>query len=95
VIGRATEGGTAVRIAGDITPDLAIVDYMMPGINGVQTAERIKAGQPDCEVLLFSAFDMENEIRDNPAIDRFLRKGDLRALQQVLSDIRKARGLQD
>lgn len=93
VIGRATEGRTAIRIAGDIAPDLAIVDYMMPGLNGLATAEGIKEVSPACEVLLFSAFDVEREIGDHPAVDRFLRKGDLRALQQVLTEVRMSRGL--
>jgi DNA-binding response OmpR family regulator len=93
VIGRASDGETAVRIAGDITPDLVIVDYMMPGLNGIETAERIKATRPASEVLLFSALDLENEAAAHPAVDRFLRKGDMNALQRVLSEIRKGHGL--
>lgn len=93
VIGRATDGAGAVRIAGDIALDLAVVDYMMPGLNGLETAERIKAIRPDCEVLIFSAIDLEQEANRNPAVDRFLRKGDLRALKNILWDVRRARGL--
>ncbi len=93
VIGRANDGETAVRIAGDIAPDLIIVDYMMPGLNGVETAEHIKAIRPASEIMLFSALDLEQDVAGHPAVDRFLRKGDMRALQRVLSEIRKEHDL--
>jgi DNA-binding NarL/FixJ family response regulator len=66
---------------------------MMPGLNGVETAERIKAERPECEVLLFSAIDVADAVRDSPAVDRFLQKGDMSALQQVLTEVRAEHGL--
>lgn len=35
-------------------PDMLISDVLMPGINGIQTAIRVRAMLPSCKVLLFS-----------------------------------------
>jgi CheY-like chemotaxis protein len=55
VVSLATNGEDAVRVASAIAPDVAVVDYMMPGLTGFQTATRLKAVRPDCVVVIFSA----------------------------------------
>jgi DNA-binding NarL/FixJ family response regulator len=35
VVGLASEGNEAVRLAGELQPDVAIFDIMMPGLNGI------------------------------------------------------------
>ena len=36
VVGKATSGDTALRISTEITPDVAVIDYMMPGMHGFE-----------------------------------------------------------
>lgn len=35
-------------------PDLAVVDVVLPGMNGIEFAIFLKASYPDCQFLLFS-----------------------------------------
>src|SRR5437588_8786501 len=74
VVGLATSGEDAVRVASAIAPDVAVVDYMMPGLTGFETATRLKALRPDCMVVIFSALDLEAQVAEQPDVDRFARK---------------------
>jgi CheY-like chemotaxis protein len=87
VVGLASNGEDAVRVASTIQPDVAVVDYMMPGIDGFETASRIKAVCPRCSILIFSALDLALECAEHPDVDRFLRKSDVGRLDDMLADI--------
>ena len=93
VIGKARSGADALRLAATLEPDVAVVDYMMPGMNGVEMAERLKALWPECEVVLFSAFDLAAEALDSPWVDRFLDKTQVAKLDDVLQEVAESRGL--
>ena len=47
-------GADAVERARQIGPDLIISDVVMPGINGIEAAIRIREFLPSCKILLFS-----------------------------------------
>jgi DNA-binding NarL/FixJ family response regulator len=87
IVGRAPDGADAIRIAQGVVPDIAVIDYMMPGANGIEIAEWLKERHPGCRVLLFSAFDLEAQVEEDPNIDRFLKKGDVRTLERVLAEM--------
>ena len=92
VVGLATSGKDAERVAATIFPDVAVVDYMMPGMTGLETAERIKALRPQCVVIIFSALsELADEAEAHPAVDRFVPKSDILALDQFVNQIRAAR----
>jgi len=93
VVGLASNGRDAVKVATAIAPDVAVVDFMMPGMDGFQTATAIKELRPDCTVLIFSALDLELEAADHPAVDRFLKKSDIARLDTILTDISVEMGL--
>lgn len=44
----------AIEVISTWRPDLAILDVMLPGMNGIDLAIVIKANHPACQVLLFS-----------------------------------------
>jgi len=92
VVGLATNGEDAERVAAAIAPDVAVVDYMMPGITGLETAERIKALRPQCIVIIFSALaELAAEAEGHPHVDRFMAKSDILALDAFLNEMRAAR----
>lgn len=47
-------GTGAVERAGEIRPDLVISDVIMPDMNGIEAAIRIRKNLPECKILLFS-----------------------------------------
>ena len=53
----ARDGSEALRSIGRQPPDLVILDVCMPGLNGMETAERIHAERPDVPIVFFTSFD--------------------------------------
>jgi len=49
---RAMDGAEAVRLAVDGGPDVVILDYDMPGTNGIETARAIRARRSDLPLIL-------------------------------------------
>ncbi len=50
----ALSGTEAIELAGEICPDIVISDVIMPDLDGVQTAIRIRQACPEARILLFS-----------------------------------------
>jgi DNA-binding response OmpR family regulator len=50
----ALSGEDAVALAGEFCPDIVITDVLMPDIDGVETAIRIRGICPKARILLFS-----------------------------------------
>ena len=53
-VGEAASGAEALALAADLRPDLALVDVRMPGMDGIETARRLHASDPDMVVVLIS-----------------------------------------
>lgn len=54
VIGEAGDGSEAVRLAGELNPDLVIMDLTMPIMNGIDATREITKKHPDTRVLALS-----------------------------------------
>jgi two-component system NtrC family response regulator len=50
------EGLRLLRTNGFGTIELALLDVMMPGMNGIELADRIRAANPDVPIVLMSGF---------------------------------------
>jgi DNA-binding NarL/FixJ family response regulator len=59
VCGEAGDGREAVRLACELKPDVAVLDYSMPGLNGVEATRQIKKVLPDVEVLILTMYDSD------------------------------------
>lgn len=81
VVGEACDIPDAERKTRATCPDLAIVDVMLPEINGVDGAARLKALAPNLRVILVSAYpDRVNLFRQaaqNVGAEMFVAKDDL------------------
>ena len=54
VCGEAEDGLSAVEKAAILKPDLVILDFRMPNLNGLQAAQTINTAEPNVPLLLFS-----------------------------------------
>lgn len=56
VAGEAIDGEQAVDLWRSLRPDVVVMDNRMPGISGLEAAERILAEDPSQPIYLFTAF---------------------------------------
>lgn len=54
IVGEASNGRLAVRLARELSPDLVIMDIGMPELNGMDAARQIRAEMPQVRVLAVS-----------------------------------------
>jgi DNA-binding NarL/FixJ family response regulator len=54
VVAMADNGRTAVQLAGELKPDVAILDIAMPEMNGIEATRRITRDDPEIKVLALS-----------------------------------------
>jgi DNA-binding NtrC family response regulator len=60
----AGDGSAAIEILKKETIDVALIDLMMPNINGLELLERTRAEQIDVEVIIMTAFgDVETAVK--------------------------------
>ncbi|MBY6676318.1 response regulator transcription factor [Rhodococcus sp. BP-149] len=55
VVGHADSGEAAVTEAARTTPDVAVLDLQLGGIDGIETAQRIAALLPDCRSIIVTS----------------------------------------
>lgn len=51
VVGEASDGSEAVARAAELRPDVLVVDVSMPGMDGAEATERVRAQCPEVKVL--------------------------------------------
>jgi CheY-like chemotaxis protein len=67
VAGEAGSGPEAVEVIAAADPDVVVIDYKMPDVDGLETASRIRALRPDQVMILYTAFvdpELEQRARD-------------------------------
>ena len=56
VVGEAEDGEQAVRLAGELKPDIVIMDLMMPKMNGADATSAILAANPQVGIVILTSF---------------------------------------
>ncbi|HEY3097973.1 MAG TPA: response regulator transcription factor [Methylomirabilota bacterium] len=62
VTGEATNGHEAVALATEQRPDVLLMDVGMPGLNGIEAAERVRAVTPTTRVIILSMHTGEEHV---------------------------------
>ena len=91
VVGEATDGAEAVRLASELRPDAVILDLRMPGMDGVQALPLIREASPGTVVVALSALPV------SPMTERaislgasYVRKPDLRRVVNLVGALSAA-----
>jgi CheY-like chemotaxis protein len=63
ITGEASSGEEAIERWRELHPQVIVLDHRMPGLSGLDAAERILAEQPDLPILLFTAFRDDGVVR--------------------------------
>jgi NarL family two-component system response regulator LiaR len=57
VVAEAGDGEEAIQLAGNLQPDVAIIDISMPKLDGIEATKKIKTLYPSIAVLILTAYD--------------------------------------
>jgi DNA-binding NarL/FixJ family response regulator len=64
VCGEARNGREAVELAIQLRPQIAVLDLMMPELNGLEATRQIRKELPTTEVIIFTMYETEQLIRE-------------------------------
>ena len=83
IVGEASSGPEAVLRAADVTPDVVILDYMMPGQNGEDAARELRTQDPGVKIVACSG-----TIQSKPYwADAFVGREELAQLKQIVPQL--------
>ena len=88
VVGEASDGEEVVRLAGELRPDVILLDLEMPGTDGVAALERLREAGSEARTVVFTAYDNDERILGSlrAGARGYLLKGASR--QEIFSAIR-------
>jgi two-component system nitrate/nitrite response regulator NarL len=62
VVGQAADGEEALRLAGQLQPDVVLMDVMMPGMGGVEATRRLLETTPHARILMLTVSEADEDL---------------------------------
>jgi DNA-binding NarL/FixJ family response regulator len=91
LVGTLSDGMEAVEKVPDLDPTVIVMDVKMPRLNGIAAAQKIREKQPDVGIILLSAYDDSDYIReflkDDPKGKAYLLKHTLGTMDELIRTI--------
>ncbi len=89
VLGTATSAVELLALAERVKQfDVAVVDLTMPGIDGLEAAQRLKEQFPACKVIVLTAHDeRRGEIESSLYVDGYCSKIEVETIDQRIAEV--------
>ncbi|HJO39177.1 MAG: LytTR family DNA-binding domain-containing protein [Vicinamibacterales bacterium] len=89
VIGQAGDGPEALRIIGDLDPDVVFLDVQMPGLTGFQVARELLTERARAQIVFVTAYDQHAlEAFEVNAVDYLLKPVEASRLAKAVDRVR-------
>jgi len=62
VVGEADDAEQAVELFGATRPDVTLMDVRMPGADGIEALQRIRAQHADARVVMLTTYDLDEDV---------------------------------
>jgi DNA-binding NarL/FixJ family response regulator len=62
VVGEASDGREAVRLAKELQPDVVLMDVRMPEVDGIEATRRLRQAGVEARVLVLTTFDLDEYV---------------------------------
>ena len=94
IVGQAADGVEALRLAGELRPDVVFLDVQMPGLTGFEVARRLIEADVPPQLVFVTAFDQYaiDAFAVN-AVDYVLKPVDADRLEQTLDRVAAPAGV--
>jgi len=87
---QAANGVQALEMAQRIKPDLVLLDMKIPGMDGLEILQRMKAMDPGIKVIMMTAYgelDMLNEATELGVLMHFAKPFDIDELRSAVNSV--------
>lgn len=94
VVGEAADGVSGVAAALELDPDVVVMDWQMPGMNGLSATAAIRDRRPAIEIIAHSVSNDEQVVHDfvRAGASAYVPKGDTTGLRAALQRGSPSRG---
>lgn len=87
LVGQAARGEDAVRLCQDLRPDVVLMDLVMPGMDGVEATQALRATCPDTRIIALTSFkekDLVQKALQAGAIGYLLKNVSISELEEAI-----------
>jgi len=92
VVAAVPDGETALRVCPELRPEVVVLDYRLPGLDGVETTSALRTACPTSAVVVLTAAAEQEEIQalyDAGAVACLTKD---RGVEEIVGAIREAAG---